>query len=314
MFSAFSIKPKPISDMSKLGKEAVSALSLTQKIEEEAASGSDYNLTTSANQLYLNIDDLYKQASYLSLEGNLPISIDFNNLRRYLANLKILASGLPDILEMEKKVNYLVINQDNSELRPTGGKILSLALFTFEKGKLTNKANYEVTDIDSQLKGHIDPPNALTKYLGITNWQLKDANWDPDFRETAAKIEWFLENTIKQPVDGVIAINSSLYDKLEITNIFDFLKSKDIQIYLNDDKFLLPLNNLNWDGGINVPSCVGNCLSPWLGVIEANLGGNKVNSEISRSSNLLINLTGNNIENRLEINYKNLSNSLPYRM
>src|SRR5260221_7083528 len=98
MFSAFSIKPKPISDMSKLGKEAVSALNLAQKIEGEAASGSDYDLTTSANQLYLNIDDLYKQASYLSVEGNLPLPIDFNNLRRYLANFKILASALPNIL------------------------------------------------------------------------------------------------------------------------------------------------------------------------------------------------------------------------
>ena len=39
---------------------------------------------------------------------------------------------------------------------------------------------------------------------------MRDANWDPDFGVSAAKIEWFLTKEIDQSVDGVVAIDLSL--------------------------------------------------------------------------------------------------------
>src|SRR5258706_2402473 len=161
-------------------------------------------------------------------------------------------------------MNYLVVTQDKNELRPTGGLITALDVFTFERGKLTNKTIVNTKDTDKLLKGQIDPPQALIKYLGQNNWKLADANWDPDFRTTAPKIEWFLQNEMNQPVDGVITVPSATLGSVE--NMLDLLKNKDVQIFFNDDRFSIALNHLNWYGGVDIPSCSGNCISNWQGL------------------------------------------------
>ncbi len=302
-FATFSTQSKTLRDMNSFGKEATNTVNLGQKLEREIAGNNDYDLAGESNQLFLNLDDLYKKSSFLSLEKSLPITLDFNNLRLYLDNTRTLVKNLPSILGMDKKMNYLVVTQDKNELRPTGGLITALDVFTFEKGKLTNKSSYDVKNSDKLLKGQVDPPDALKKYLGQNNWKLADANWDADFRIAAPKIEWFLQNEVNQLIDGVVTMSSD--NIINENNIFDLLKSKDVQVFLNDDRFSTSLNNLNWDGGVDIPSCFGNCISNWLGIVEANLGGNKVNSQISRTSNLLVNLTGTDVLNRLEVNYKN---------
>ncbi len=297
-----------ISDFSDFGNRAVNALQMGAKFEQEIGGSTDYDLVNQSNQLFLDLDDLYKESSFLSVESNLPTSLDFKNIRLYLENSRTLAKNLPSILGMDRQMNYLVLEQDRNELRPTGGLISNLQVFTFERGRLTNKTTYNVKEADKLLKGHIDPPEAIKKYLGQNSWYLRDSNWDPDFRTAASKIEWFVENEMNQTLDGVIVIDSGIFDKINNSNVLDFLKSKDIQVFLDNNDFSTPLNNLNWDGGVSIPTCMGNCLAPWLGIVEANLGGNKINPEISRTSNLLVNLTGTDVINRLEINYKNSGN------
>ena len=61
--------------------------------------------------------------------------------------------------------------------------------------------------LDGQLKGHVDPPAPMRDLLGQEHWYLRDSNWDPDFKESAARAAWFYEKEGGVPVDGVIAIN-----------------------------------------------------------------------------------------------------------
>ena len=67
------------------------------------------------------------------------------------------------------------------ELRPTGGFIGSYAIMTFDKGRLAEIVVNDVYTADGQLKGHVDPPEPIRKYLGEGGWFLRDSNWDPDF-------------------------------------------------------------------------------------------------------------------------------------
>jgi nucleoside-diphosphate-sugar epimerase len=59
---------------------------------------------------------------------------------------------LPQLIALDSKKSYLILLQNNNELRPTGGFIGSLARVDFEKGKLIKLDVQDVYNIDGQLK------------------------------------------------------------------------------------------------------------------------------------------------------------------
>ena len=102
---------------------------------------------------------------------------------------------------------YLVLLQNESELRPGGGFIGSYAILSFEDGKFINFEVQDVYEADGQLKGHVEPPEEIKKYLGEAGWFMRDANWQASFPAAARDIAWFLEKETGRKVDGVIGIN-----------------------------------------------------------------------------------------------------------
>jgi len=135
-------------------------------------------------------------------------------IRQLLGDAKALVLTLPELTGGRQKKTYLVLLQNNHELRPTGGFIGSFALVTFDRGRL---ADFEVQDVynaDGQLKGHVEPPAALKKYLGEANWWLRDSNWDPDFPTSAQRAAWFLQKETGRSVNGVLASNLFLAQQL----------------------------------------------------------------------------------------------------
>ncbi len=107
---------------------------------------------------------------------------------------------------------YLVIFQNNHELRPTGGFMGSFAILDVQKGKILN---IEVPgggtyDIKGQLTEYVKPP--LPLQLLNKRWEFQDSNWFPDFAASASKMEWFYENSRGSTVDGVISINANLLE------------------------------------------------------------------------------------------------------
>lgn len=146
--------------------------------------------------------------------------------RTFLLNIKPLINYLPDLIGLNGRRVYLLLFQNNTELRPTGGFIGSFGLLTLDKGKIADLEIEDVYSADGHLKGHVEPPPSLKKYLGEAGWYLRDSNWDPDFPTTAVRAAWFLEKEIGRTVDGVIGINLNFVQKLlretgEI-EVFDF--------------------------------------------------------------------------------------------
>jgi hypothetical protein len=115
---------------------------------------------------------------------------------------------LPEFLGLDgKKREYLVLLQNETELRPGGGFIGSYGLLSFEGGKLLTFEIKDVYESDGQLNGHVEPPAEIKNYLGEANWYLRDANWNANFPDTAVDIQWFLEKETGRKVNGVIGIN-----------------------------------------------------------------------------------------------------------
>jgi hypothetical protein len=176
----------------------------------------EYSVKEISQKLVVELDYLYKQTSFIeSSLGELEISLPslipelakMETYRGYLLAASKISSSLPALLGDEKPKTYLVLFQNNMELRPTGGFIGSFALVTFSHGKLIDTEVFDVYDADGQLKGYVAPPEPIEKYLGEESWYLRDSNWDPDFASSAKKAEWFIDKTIDRQVDGVIGVN-----------------------------------------------------------------------------------------------------------
>lgn len=182
-------------------------------LEEEAA-----NINFELNELFINLSMFETMLD--AGEGKQP-KIQLESIRKKIAeatsevqlkkslilDVKNLFNLLVNLLEQDQKQAYLVLLQNNAELRPTGGFIGSYALLSFDRGRLVDFTVEDVYVADGQLKGHVEPPPPIKKYLGEAGWYLRDANWDADFPTTARQIEWFFEKETGNEVDGTIAIN-----------------------------------------------------------------------------------------------------------
>lgn len=116
------------------------------------------------------------------------------------------------ILGATQDRHYLILFQNNHEIRPTGGFIGSLALVNMSRGVVEDIDVHTVYDGDGQLKEFIAPPAPL---LPITDrWYLRDANWFVNYPTSASKIVSFFEKEGGPTVDGVIAFTPEVIEGL----------------------------------------------------------------------------------------------------
>jgi len=112
--------------------------------------------------------------------------------------------------------DYVVILQNDYELRPGGGFITGygeISTFMGFPGDLSFKNSY---DIDSQ--SYVTPPyphEELLKNEWYQGYTFRDANWDPNFPGAAEElIKFYQEKFPEKDVDGLIVINFSLIEKM----------------------------------------------------------------------------------------------------
>lgn len=172
------------------------------------------------------LDDLFGTSVKKYLLG---MKVDIGNYKSKVYFVRSFFSRLTTLLGNDKPMKYLVLFQNNMELRPTGGFIGSFALISFNKGRLTEIVVSDVYSADGQLKGHVDPPQAIRDHLREGGWYLRDSNWDPNFPDSAIKAEWFLDKEINTQVDGVVSVDLNfIQNLLKITgpiNLVDFNKT-----------------------------------------------------------------------------------------
>jgi hypothetical protein len=130
---------------------------------------------------------------------------------------------LPTLLGHERPMRYLVVFQNDNELRPTGGFIGSMGILDVSKGSV---AKIFINPEGSYaLQGALTENQRAPQPLQYVNarWEFQDANWWIDFRTSAQKLLWFWDNAGQPTVDGVIAINSGLFENiLEVIGPVDF--------------------------------------------------------------------------------------------
>jgi hypothetical protein len=118
---------------------------------------------------------------------------------------------------------YLIVFQNNHEMRATGGFIGSYGLLETSQGKVDRLKIEGIYNPDGQLKVDVVPPRPIQKISA--GWSTHDANWFPDFPKSAEKLAWFYEKTGGPTVDGVIAVTPVLLQKmLEVTGPIEMVE------------------------------------------------------------------------------------------
>lgn len=143
----------------------------------------------------------------------------------------------PSVFGFEGKKTYLLLFQNNMELRPGGGFIGSYGTISFEKGRSTDFQIHDVYDADGHLSERVQPPYGLQRYLGISHWFLRDSNFDVDFPNDAKEASLFLKKETGQRVDGVVAINTTFLKNL--ISVVGSVPIPDYHVTVTPDNFYL---------------------------------------------------------------------------
>lgn len=119
---------------------------------------------------------------------------------------------LPSLLGEDGQKRYLVLFQNDAELRPTGGFITAYALFTVDKGVIKAEKSEDIYTLDATLSNKEKAPAPIAKYLPtVTTFNLRDANLSPDFINSMETFREMYENAGGSvDVDGIIAIDTNV--------------------------------------------------------------------------------------------------------
>lgn len=203
----------------QIGEAILSSRTNVPKSELERITTEIEKLDNDIKHLTVQVSTLKQTDSRLFKYFNIKAKI--NEAEEYLTNInEVLHLStrfvhiMPSLLGYDSPKTFLVLFQNNSELRPTGGFIGSFGWVTFSQGRLVEFKTEDVYTADGQLKGHVTPPEPIAKYLASENWYLRDSNFDPDFAISAQQAEWFLKHEMNLSFDGVIALDLQMVQEL----------------------------------------------------------------------------------------------------
>ena len=120
-----------------------------------------------------------------------------------------LSLSLPGLLggAEEGPKTYLVLVQNEDELRPTGGFISAVGKIVVFKGQLVSWNVEDSYAVDDKEKIYPQAPWQMRSFMNIPVFVFRDANWYTDYPTTVIWTEYLYAFTNSFSVDGVIAID-----------------------------------------------------------------------------------------------------------
>lgn len=128
-----------------------------------------------------------------SLPSSKNIKDNLTQMLDLITRLKQILPHTHSLLAKNSEKTYLLLFANNMELRPGGGFIGSFGLLRVKDYTIEEIKVYDVYDADGQLVAHVEPPDAIRRYLNQPNWFLRDSAFSPDLLENYAQAKYFLE-------------------------------------------------------------------------------------------------------------------------
>lgn len=172
---------------------------------------------------------IYSKLDGMLKHPGLPYELktDLKKAKLYITKLYALngqgLKAMPTILEMlgsRAPHRYMIVFQNNHEIRATGGFMGSYLLVTMKDGNVGKFVFHDIYDADGQVVSDIKAPeglNQITEYFS-----LRDANNEADFPKSAQEIMKFYGMAGGESLDTIVAIDQDFFfDLLAIVGPID---------------------------------------------------------------------------------------------
>jgi hypothetical protein len=153
-------------------------------------------------------------AGLLWLGVTLWLGLDLGNNLSVVPGAVTLVPDLPNLLGFNRPQTYLLLAQNNDELRATGGFITAVGLVGIDHGRLSRFDFNDSYSIDNLNKTYPAPPQPLQRFMLASQWLTRDANWSPDFPTAARQVQDLFKLSSDISTDGVIAFDQTAVQAL----------------------------------------------------------------------------------------------------
>lgn len=127
--------------------------------------------------------------------------------------LSLIADRLTDTGGETK--TFMLLFQNNLELRPGGGFIGSFGVLKVRDGEVLEFATHDTGNFDGRIPDTVTPPYPMAELLHIKSWKLRDSNYSPDFPTNAQEAMRFYElGGGQEHFDGVIGVTAQVLSSL----------------------------------------------------------------------------------------------------
>lgn len=142
-----------------------------------------------------------KNKGLSSVTNNLPISGEY----------KAAGAFVDFFTRDDKERTFLVLFQNNMEIRPGGGFIGSFGILKIKNGKILELKIHDTGNFDGRIPDTILPPYPMKQTLNIPSWKFRDSNYSPDYPTNVKKAEeFYYMGQGQEQFDGVIAITTNV--------------------------------------------------------------------------------------------------------
>lgn len=147
----------------------------------------------------------------------LNLKSEITTINSFLDDIKPLLQTLPSALGQPTPKAYLLLFQNDKELRPTGGFITAYALIRFNAGKFSVIESNDIYSLDNDAV-LLSTPAPIIKFLKVKGLQMRDTNFKPDFAASMQDFEYYYERLNAPAIDGIIALDTQFVEKtLEVS-------------------------------------------------------------------------------------------------
>lgn len=190
----------------------------------------------------INIDKYPESFKGFTVRKNLEVAKNFiQGAAVAVREGKDALSVSPKALGIPTAKNYLLLFQNDKEIRPTGGFLTAFATLSIDKGQISATNSDDIYRLDEKLLEvclrkicPLTPPSPIVRYLPEVSgkarsaWSMRDSNISPDVPTSARQFESMYQLLGQGlPYDGIIYIDSQVVEELiEVTGPIDVFGTK----------------------------------------------------------------------------------------
>lgn len=143
----------------------------------------------------------------------------FDGLASLFVDAKPLVKRIPEMFGKDNPKTYLLLFQNDKELRASGGFLTAFGVFQVKDGKIKIIRSEDIYSLDDSIADHpVAPPEILEYHKGVSRFYIRDSNLSPDLPTSVELFNsLYKKSGEKYNYDGIITIDSHvLVDMLTI--------------------------------------------------------------------------------------------------